>query len=69
MPVDDQIASAQQSMHAAAQHPEKQVRTRQSDEGPAILPGMQHFVTLLRKAKRPGACGAPGRTYQRDRAA
>ena len=54
MPVDDQIASAQQSMHAAAPHPEKQVRTRQSDEGPAILPGMQHFVTLLRKAKRPG---------------
>ena len=54
MPVDDQIASAQQSMHAAAQHPEKQVRTRQSDEGPVILPGMQHFVTLLRKAKRPG---------------
>ena len=53
MPVDDQIASAQQSMHAAAQHPEKQVRTRQSDEGATILPGMQHFVTLLRKAKQP----------------
>lgn len=54
MPVDDQIASAEQHMHAAGQPPEKQVRTRQSDEGATILPGMQHFVTLLRKAKRPG---------------
>ncbi|EPW2942153.1 hypothetical protein ACWKBT_001476 [Pseudomonas aeruginosa] len=54
MPVDDQVAVEQQNTPPAGQHPDKQVRTRQSDEGPAILPGMQHFVTLLRKAKRPG---------------
>lgn len=54
MPVDDQVAVEQQNTPPAGQHPDKQARTRQSDEGPAILPGMQHFVTLLRKAKRPG---------------
>lgn len=55
MPVDDQVAVEQQNTPPAGQHPDKQARTRQSDEGPAILPGMQHFVTLLRKAKRPVA--------------
>ena len=54
MPVDDQVAVEQQNTPPAGQHPDKQARTRQSDEGPAILPGMQHFVTLLRKVKRPG---------------
>ncbi|PRE26246.1 hypothetical protein C6P92_05375 [Burkholderia multivorans] len=54
MPVDDQVAVEQQNTPPVGQHPDKQARTRQSDEGPAILPGMQHFVTLLRKAKRPG---------------
>lgn len=54
MPVDNQTAVEQQNTSSAGQHPEKQVRTRQSDEGPDILPDMRHFVTLLRKAKRPG---------------
>jgi len=54
MPVDHQSAVEQQNTPLAGQHNEKQVRARQSDEGPAILPDMQHFVTLLRKAKRPG---------------
>ncbi len=54
MPVAHQAAVEQQDTPLAGKHNEKQVCARQSDEGPAILPDMQHFVTLLRKAKRPG---------------
>lgn len=56
MPVDDQVTTVEeQNLSAADQHSEKkQVRPRQSDEGSAILPNMEHFVALLRKAKRPG---------------
>lgn len=53
MPVDDQVAVEQQKTPPAGQQAEKPLRTRQSDEGPAILPCMQHFVLLLRKIKRP----------------
>jgi hypothetical protein len=31
----------------------KRVREQRSDDGPAILPGMEHFIDLLRKVKRP----------------
>jgi hypothetical protein len=53
MPVDDQVAVEQQKAPPAGQQAEKPLRTRQSDEGPAILPYMQHFVLLVRKIKRP----------------
>jgi hypothetical protein len=54
MPVDDQVAVEQQKTPPAGQQAEKPSRPRHSDEGPAILPCMQHFVLLLRKIKRPG---------------
>ena len=31
----------------------KRTREQRSDDGPTILPGMEHFVDLLRKVKRP----------------
>jgi hypothetical protein len=31
----------------------KRVREQRSDDGPVILPGMEHFVDLVRKVKRP----------------
>ena len=53
MPVDNHITE-QQNPTAAGKQPAKRERKCQSDDaGSVILPGMQHFVTLLRKVKRP----------------
>jgi hypothetical protein len=55
MPADEQITSQEHNQPTAApQQSAKQARPRQSDDGPEILPCMEHFVTLVRKAKRPG---------------
>lgn len=55
MPADEQITAQEHDESTAAQQQSsKQVRPRQSDDGPEILPCMEHFVTLVRKAKRPG---------------
>lgn len=55
MPADEQITAQQHDESTAAQRQSsKQVRPRQSDDGPEILPCMEHFVTVVRKAKRPG---------------
>lgn len=54
MPVADQNNVEEQTLSAAdAQQTEKKARVRQLDDGPQILPCMEHFVTLLRKSKRP----------------
>ncbi|MDZ7890028.1 MAG: hypothetical protein U5M72_12560 [Pseudomonas sp.] len=45
--------AAQQEKVVDQQPPSKRVREQRSDDGPAILPGMEHFVDLLRKVKRP----------------
>jgi hypothetical protein len=55
MPADEQIIAQEHNQPTAApQQSAKQARSRQSDDGPEILPCMEHFVTLVRKAKRPG---------------
>jgi len=55
MPADEQITAQEHDESTAAQQQSsKQVRPRQSDDGPEILPCMEHFVTVVRKAKRPG---------------
>lgn len=55
MPADEQITAQEHNESTAAQQQSpKQARPRQSDDGPEILPCMEHFVTLVRKAKRPG---------------
>ncbi len=38
---------------SAGQNASRKSRNRQSDDGPDVLPCMEHFVTLSRKAKRP----------------
>lgn len=53
MPVDH-LTPGMQNKKAVGKHPLKRERRCQSDDaGPTILPDMQHFVTLLRKVKRP----------------
>lgn len=42
-----------QKESAADQQTSKKARNRQSDDGPDVLPCMEHFVTLARKVKRP----------------
>ena len=55
MPAVEQIIAQEHNQPTAApQQSAKQARSRQSDDGPEILPCMEHFVTLVRKAKRPG---------------
>ena len=55
MPAEEQITAQEHDESTAAQQQSsKQVRPRQSDDGPEILPCMEHFVTVVRKAKRPG---------------
>jgi len=44
---------ANQKESAADQQTSKKARNRQSDDGPDVLPCMEHFVTLARKVKRP----------------
>lgn len=44
---------AKQKESAADQQTSKKARNRQSDDGPDVLPCMEHFVTLARKVKRP----------------
>ena len=44
---------AKQEESAAVQQTSKKTRNRQSDDGPDVLPCMEHFVTLVRKVKRP----------------
>lgn len=44
---------AKQKESAADQQTSKKTRNRQSDDGPDVLPCMEHFVTLTRKVKRP----------------
>ena len=44
---------AKQEESAAVQQTSKKARNRQSDDGPDVLPCMEHFVTLVRKVKRP----------------
>ena len=44
---------ANQKESAAYQQTSKKARNRQSDDGPDVLPCMEHFVTLARKVKRP----------------
>lgn len=44
---------AEQKESAADQQTSKKARNRQSDDGPDVLPCMEHFVTLARKVKRP----------------
>ncbi len=54
MPADEQITAQEHDESTAAQQQSsKQVRPRQSDDGPEILSCMEHFVTVVRKAKRP----------------
>jgi hypothetical protein len=53
MAVEDQIVMQEQNAPLAASPEAKQQGKRQSDQGPVILAHMQHFVTLLRKVKRP----------------
>ena len=43
-----------QKESAADKQTSKTARNRQSDEGPEILPCLEHFVMLVRRAKRPG---------------
>lgn len=43
----------EQTQSAADQQTSKKARQRQSDGGPEALPCMEHFVTLVRKSKRP----------------
>lgn len=54
MTAAEQNSVEEQNIPAAAQpqatHP---ARPRQMDDGPEILPCMEHFVTLLRKSKQP----------------
>ena len=45
--------TAQQEKVVNQQLSSKRVREQRSDDGPAILPGMEHFIDLLRKVKRP----------------
>jgi hypothetical protein len=44
---------AKQKESAADQQTSKKPRNRQSDDGPDVLPYLEHLVTLARKAKRP----------------
>lgn len=45
--------TAQQEKAVNPKSSPKRAREQRSDDGPAILPGMEHFVDLLRKVKRP----------------
>lgn len=55
MPTDDQNTIQEHNeLTAVQQQSVKQARSRQTDAGPEILPCMEHFVTLVRKSKRPG---------------
>ncbi len=54
MPADAQMTDQKNNQSAAAQQSAKKARSRQSDDGPDILPCLEHFVTLVRKVKRPG---------------
>lgn len=48
-----QTTAAQPEKVVNQQPSSKRVREQRSDDGPAILPGMEHFIDLLRKVKRP----------------
>lgn len=48
-----QTTAAQPEKVVNQQLSSKRVREHRSDDGPAILPGMEHFIDLLRKIKRP----------------
>lgn len=54
MPAEAQMTDQKNNQSAAAQQSAKKVRPRQTDDGPDILPCLEHFVTLARKVKRPG---------------
>ena len=45
--------TAQQEKVVNPKSSPKRAREQRSDDGPTILPGMEHFVDLLRKVKRP----------------
>ena len=45
--------TAQQEKAVNPKSSPKRAREQRSDDGPTILPGMEHFVDLLRKVKRP----------------
>jgi len=48
-----QTTAAQPEKVVNQQLSSKRVREHRSDDGPTILPGMEHFIDLLRKVKRP----------------
>lgn len=45
--------TAQQKKVVNPKPSSKRAREQRSDDGPVILPGMEHFVDLVRKVKRP----------------
>ena len=49
----EQTNVEEQTPSAVDEQTPKKSRQRQSDDGPQLLPNMEHFVTLVRKAKRP----------------
>lgn len=49
----EQNRIAKEKESAADQQTSKKARNRQSDDGPDVLPYLEHFVTLARKVKRP----------------
>lgn len=53
MPVDHLTAEKQNTAAAGRQPVTRERKCQSDDAGPTILPDMQHFVTLLRKVKRP----------------
>lgn len=54
MPSGQASTTKKNSKVAASQPSPKRAREYRSDDGATILPGMEHFVGLLRKVKRPG---------------